>query len=676
MIVAASPHAAAVGARETEPLTVLDVPFVPQSELLCGGAAAAMVLRYWGAREVLAEDFASLLDAAVGGIRGDALVEAVRQRGWMAQSVRAGPRTAKNHLARGRPLIALIEDRPGRYHYVVLIAWPEGHVILHDPARAPFRVLADSAFSAAWAATGFWTLLILPDPQTSLAEGHRMPGASEATAPVSSAEGCSALVQQGVRLARLGDRRSAEGALSTAVALCPRSATAARELAGLRFVQSRWQEAAQLAARAAARAPDDAHAWRLLASSLYVQDDVDGALEAWNRIGEPQVDLVRVEGLDHTRYAVVERLLDLAPGSLLTAQKLRRARRRLAMLPVESASRVGYRPVPGGLAEVGTALVERSRFPGRAALGALAAHALTERELLFDIAAPAGSGNRWVVGWRWWDARPRLGLSLLAPVVFGRPGLWRLDGFWERQTYTAPGRSEREAVMREDRRRLALSYTDWAGADTRATLGVAFDRWNRSRSYVAMSGSIEHRLAEDRLAARVRGAMWPALGSAPWFGTGGFDLSWRSSSLGQQAVLMARAGLESVSARAPFDVWPGADVGHARDVLARAHPLLDKGVVHGGVFGRTLAHGGLELRAPTLARGPVRLGVALFGDVARAWHPLEVTAGDRTQIDVGVGLRVRVTGQAPTLRIDVARGLRDGRTALSAGWQLPWPEWR
>jgi hypothetical protein len=40
-----------------EPLALLDVPFISQSELLCGGAAAAMVLRYWGERGISAETF-------------------------------------------------------------------------------------------------------------------------------------------------------------------------------------------------------------------------------------------------------------------------------------------------------------------------------------------------------------------------------------------------------------------------------------------------------------------------------------------------------------------------------------------------------------------------------------------------------------------------------------------
>ena len=36
-------------AVESQPLTILDVPFIAQSELLCGGAAAAMVMALSGA---------------------------------------------------------------------------------------------------------------------------------------------------------------------------------------------------------------------------------------------------------------------------------------------------------------------------------------------------------------------------------------------------------------------------------------------------------------------------------------------------------------------------------------------------------------------------------------------------------------------------------------------------
>ena len=39
----------------------LEVPYLPQSVLLCGGAALAMVERWWGRRGVYAEDFAGLV---------------------------------------------------------------------------------------------------------------------------------------------------------------------------------------------------------------------------------------------------------------------------------------------------------------------------------------------------------------------------------------------------------------------------------------------------------------------------------------------------------------------------------------------------------------------------------------------------------------------------------------
>ena len=672
-------EAAATGPSQSRPLTILDVPFLLQSEELCGGAAAAMVLRYWGDRDLSPEDFAFLLSARASGIRSDALEAELSRRGWTTQAFRGDARAAKQHLERGRPLIALIEDRPGRFHYVVLLAWADGQVVLHDPARGPFRVVAEATFLTTWAATDSWTLLVLPDPDSVLHSTQRqVAGTSEAAMAVRPGDGCDALVSQGVGLAQAGDQGGADAALSNAVALCPASALATRELAGLRFVQSRWHEAAQLAGRAVAHAPGDAQAWRLLAASRFILDDLDGALHAWNRIGEPQIDLIRVDGLDRTYQAVVHNLLGLAPRTELSLVALQRARRRLALLPAASATRLGYRPVSGGRAEVEATVVERPRFPGRVGLASLGAHALLERELVIGTAAPASGGARLDLGWRWWQERPRLALSLRAPAAFGRSGLWQLDGIWERQSYDV-GPSEGEPVVQEDRRRVALSYSDWKGANTRVGVAAAFDRWERSGNYLAFSGLAERRLAGDRLAVRAQAGIWPPLAHAKSFGAGGLDVFWRSRSTSQSGrppLLTARAGLDSASSRAPLDLWPGADVGHARDALARAHPLLRGGVVSGGIFGRTLAHGGVELQAGTFVRGPARLGVALFTDVARAWHPLEPTDGSQTQIDVGFGLRLRVAGEAKTLRIDVAHGLRDGRNAISAGWQLPWPHQR
>jgi len=76
-------------------LHLLDVPYLPQSEALCGGAAIAMVMRFFGVTNVYAETFSSLVDRTAGGIRGEDLLSALRARGWQAQSFR-GDAAKKN----------------------------------------------------------------------------------------------------------------------------------------------------------------------------------------------------------------------------------------------------------------------------------------------------------------------------------------------------------------------------------------------------------------------------------------------------------------------------------------------------------------------------------------------------------------------------------------------------
>ena len=71
---------------QSPPDRLLDVPYVPQTPDLCGGAAVAMVLRYWGERRGFPEDFAPLVDRSAAGIRTAALTADVERRGWQARA--------------------------------------------------------------------------------------------------------------------------------------------------------------------------------------------------------------------------------------------------------------------------------------------------------------------------------------------------------------------------------------------------------------------------------------------------------------------------------------------------------------------------------------------------------------------------------------------------------------
>jgi hypothetical protein len=661
------------GKSAPEAVHLLDVPYVPQSGTLCGGAALAMVLRYWGKPGVLAEDFAALTEPERAGIRTGALVKAVESFGWTALPLTGTPAEVESQLEQGRPVIALIRSGSDSYHYVVIVAWANGWVIIHDPKVRPFRAVREGEFDTAWSGSEHWALLVLPPQET---KPPSAPGATVAAPPSPAPmDGCDAMVEAGILLAQQGDTAEAELRFLAAQSLCPTSAAPLRELAGLRFRAEDWAGASGLAEHALALDARDADTWRLLAGSRFLAGDEDGALRAWNHVSEPRADLTRIDGLTHIRYSAVAGQLNLPPGRLLTPRDFRRARRRLAEVPAQSEFRLSLRPLPDGNAQVNVTVLERPLlFDGPWDVGSTSIKALTGREATVDVASPTGNGELWTVGWRWWKNRPRVSLALAVPAAAGRPGIWRLDGFWERQAYalgSLSGSSEatRANVTREERRRTALSFSDWVGPDLRLELGTALDQWVDRGAHISLEGSVESRWAGDRLELGARAANWMSLRNGAPFGAGGLSLRWSSSGLERCDTWQANLGLSSATSESPRALWSGAGTGSGRVPFLRAHSLLNDGIIQGRAFGRTLAHGTIERQGWPWTLGPLRLGWALFVDSAKPWDRGQ--AGPVPwQVDGGGGLRVRCLGMNGQLRIDAAHGLRDGSSAVSAGWQI------
>jgi len=644
---------------------LLAVPYLPQTEALCGGAAAAMVMRYWGATGIYPDLFAPLVDRSAGGIRTSALVGALEQRRWTAVAGAGDSAQLARELARGRPVIALIEDRPGRFHYVVVVSAAAGTVVLHDPARAPSRVMDLEKFDAAWQKSQRWMLILLPPapgmPGSDLdfrSGTHAVPYQKSRSDP----EPCAGPVERAVGLAERGDKAAARRALEAATASCPEASAPWRELAGLDALDDNWPAAAAHARRAVANDPEDAHAWRVLATAEYLRHDDLAALAAWNRVGEPRTDLIDIKGLNHTRYMVIAEAIGLRPTQLLTPDALRLAQRRVLAVPAIAAARVSFQPRANGQAQIDASVVERSRAPTTSAswIG-IALRAATERDLATSLSNVSGGGDVMAVSWRWWAHRPMVAASYAAP---GPRGVWRLDVSRETQTFGAPG----PLGLEETRTRAGVGLSNWIDQRTRVHGGAAIESWTDRPRTAAVSGRLEFWPVVDRLALDVGGATW----RGPDVSFGGADAAarWRSaaSSSSTGTVWRADAGYRVVSAASPSSLWPGADTGHAREVLLRAHPLLEEGVIRGGVFGRRLAFGALEVQHwLTPGKRPVRIAPAAFLDIARASRGL-ASSIDRTQIDAGIGLRLSLLGMG-VLRVDLARGLRDGRTALSLGWQ-------
>ena len=646
--------AATVSAQSHPPaIRLLDVPFIQQSEALCGGAAAAMVMRYWGATGVYAESFEGLVDKSAGGIRADVLLEDLGRRGWNARSFRGDEALVQARLTDRQPVVALIEDRPGAYHFVVIVAWVNDRVVYHDPARAPFRVVHERVFLEAWSKAGDWAMLMLPAPP--------LPSASTATAAPPSATPspatpCDALVAEGIRAAAAGNNPGALETFASAADLCRASSAPLREAAGVYALDNKWADAARLARSAVERDPRDEHAWRILATSSYVTGDTATALHAWNRVDEPVIDLVNVQGLARTRHAAAMSLLNLRPNTTLDSSALSSAERRLESLPSVEAARVNYRPLGGGRANVEAVVVERPRFPStRSTLVTAGLSLLTDREVSLRAVNLTGGGDRVDAAWRWWEERPRVSLTYAAP---SRLGVWRTEIFTDKQTY-----GDETASIVESRRGGGISLANWTDGLLGWSLSAGLDRWRGRGETATFAAALDQRLAHDAIS--LRGSGTALVGSfGAW--TLGAGAAWQSHARHEGTVLLAAAGLDYTSEAAPLALWSGAGTGHGRGPLLRAHPLLESGRIEGDVFGRRVTHGSVEGRRwvrPVLKI--VRIAPAVFVDAARA--DLRREPGDAWHVDAGIGLRVAFPGSG-VLRLDVGKGLRDGATAFSIGW--------
>jgi hypothetical protein len=553
---------------------------------------------------------------------------------------------ARQQIARGRPVLALIEDRRGTFHYVVLLGWHERGVIFHDPARTPFRVMAPSTFERQWAAARHWMLILTPGGQWSRDPG---PGIRDSVAKDSDA--CAELIGQGIRQAQADDVETAERTLTSALG-CPGPAPL-RELAGIRVLQKRWMDVGELATLALMEDPRDEYSWRLLATSRFLRDDLDGALEAWNRIAEPRVDLVQIDGLSRTPHRVVERLLGVDVGDLLTPQALARARRRLTELPAASSARLEYRPAPTGLAELRGFVSERPLLPqGRFAYLSLGLSAAATREIGAAVGSPTGGGENVAVGWRFWRQRPRVVLAVRAPAPWS--GVWGVDAFSQQEHFSS---RDMRAVQRTG---IQLTAADWATGSLAWDVTAGLQSWQNAGTFGATGAGMRFLSQGERADVRFHVTTWSGRNR---FATTETVVRWRSTATRAGNVLLTRIEAATATSRTPLDLWFGGDTGQVRPSLLRAHPLLDHGRLRVERLGRKVGNLTLEGQRWWLGVGGIRMGAAAFTDLARTAERFE--GRPRDDIDAGVGARFAVPGLAGTFRVDVAKGLRDGSTTAS-----------
>ena len=153
----------------------LDVPFIKQEKDGCGAASIAMVMQYWqkrggnGNAADAAEIQRELYSRKAHGIYAADMEHYFQQKGFQTFTFAGTWDDLKQHVEKGRPLIAALKPSPGQnaLHYVVVVGVdPQQNVVLlNDAAQRKLLKEDREVFEIEWSAVKRWTLLAVPQSQ-------------------------------------------------------------------------------------------------------------------------------------------------------------------------------------------------------------------------------------------------------------------------------------------------------------------------------------------------------------------------------------------------------------------------------------------------------------------------------------------------------------------------------
>jgi len=142
------------------------VPFFPQDEYMCGPAALASVIGYYGAKAGM-EDVAREVysEKLKGTLPMDLLIYA-KSKGFEAKHYKGGFQALKESLGKGAPLILFLDLGYDFYpvgHYVVAVGMDEaqGVVFAHSGTEKE-HAFTLGELERSWSRTGYSTLLVRP----------------------------------------------------------------------------------------------------------------------------------------------------------------------------------------------------------------------------------------------------------------------------------------------------------------------------------------------------------------------------------------------------------------------------------------------------------------------------------------------------------------------------------
>jgi hypothetical protein len=394
--------------------------------------------------------------------------------------------------------------------------------------------------------------------------------------------------------------------------------------------------------------------WQLLATTRYLAGDTIGALRAWNVIGRPNIDLLRIDGSRRIRFQVLANAMRISHGQALTPDRLAIAQRRLDDIPALAHATSTYAPIAGGPVEVRAVVVEPPLYdPVPLIIVGGAIRALVQHDAVIAIRSPLGAGDLWSAQWRWVTAAPRVVLRLDLPTPFGPPGTVTFMRNWETYRYA-------DAIPTDRLRATSVAVSGWLRPDFEERAGLRFERWTTEGNFVSLFVGGAWHLDRDRFSLSAEGDHGFPLSGGVAYDKIRTLAAWRPTVDRWSNQWTFRLGADITGAHTPRGLLSVAGGDLAREIPLRAHPLFFENALPTAQTGRTIFYGTVSDDRSFISLGPIALGLGAFLDGARVTSP-DVTSPSRMYLDAGAGLLVGAVGMDGYLfRVDIARGLATG----------------
>ncbi len=495
---------------------------------------------------------------------------------------------------------------------------------------------------------------------------------------------------RGLALARLKRWQEAKSAFEAGHAKQPDNERFLVELAGVYFRLKDYGASERSLRQALILKPGDKYARNFLATVYFLQDNLDAAIDNWNKIGQPYITAVDMEPTPHLRNQLLQRAFAFSPLSTLRLKDIYTTRARLDNLDLFPTYRFDLVPGRAGSYSVDFISVQRNGWGA----GTLEALASLFRNLPSAITPEYynlhGSAINLRSYFRWDDNRRRVWASVSMPLEDdpswrlsfysdARNENWDLSRTFTGDTSPLAGLNMERIEFGPELRRVESGNWAW-----QAQFLYAYRRFRNvhdvlpSASFFFTDGSsIEYRMRTDYQLLRIPErrltlGTWAqaSLGRNFASGMGLFgslegsaELKWYPEPSGQdyQTTLQFRAG--RIFGPATLDELYELGIEYDNNLLVRGISGTRHGLKGNAPLGREFVLLNWETDKTVFNSLYLNIQLGPFMDIGRVWDP-SGDFGPRSWLwDPGLQCKFRLFGDVVVM-VSYGRDLHTGRSAF------------